>query len=85
LNRTTIRLIRSKNLNQNDFPSLRLPKSDRLLDDLNHQRVLRLIKRIFEYQATSGFYDNLHSNDKICGIGHYLELGKPFFKDELQP
>jgi hypothetical protein len=30
LNRTTIRLIRSKNLTQNDFPSLRLPKSDRL-------------------------------------------------------
>jgi hypothetical protein len=31
LNRTTIRLIRSKNLTHNDFPSLRLPKSDRLL------------------------------------------------------
>jgi hypothetical protein len=35
LNRSTIRLIRSKNLTQNDFPSLRLPKSDRLLAQSN--------------------------------------------------
>jgi hypothetical protein len=35
LNRNTIRLIRSKNLTQNDIPSLRFPKSDRLLEDLD--------------------------------------------------
>jgi hypothetical protein len=39
LNRPTIRLIRSKNLTQNDIPSLRFPKSDRLLASLARYQI----------------------------------------------
>jgi molybdate transport system ATP-binding protein len=51
------------------------------LDDLNRQRVLRLIERICESQTTSVIYVNHHADDKIRGISHYLELGKPLLKD----
>lgn len=50
------------------------------LDDLNRQRVLRLIERICQSSTTSVIYVNHHMDDKICGISHYLELGKPLFE-----
>ncbi len=40
LNRTTIRLKRTENLPQNGFPSLRSPKSNRLLDNTDIQCIL---------------------------------------------
>ncbi|MFQ3220408.1 MAG: molybdate transport system ATP-binding protein [Paraglaciecola sp.] len=49
------------------------------LDDLNRQRVLRLIERICESQTTSVIYVNHHPDDKICGINQYFELGQPLF------
>jgi hypothetical protein len=46
LNRTTIRLIRSKNLTQNDFLSLRLPQSDRLLEEHLHDAHQKALARL---------------------------------------
>ncbi|MFQ3235241.1 MAG: molybdate transport system ATP-binding protein, partial [Paraglaciecola sp.] len=53
------------------------------LDDLNRQRVLRLIERICESRTTSVIYVNHHPDDKIHGINHYKELGSRFIKSDV--
>jgi hypothetical protein len=49
LNRTTIRLIRSKILTQNDIPSLRFPKSDRLLGIAGFNGMRAVAKTILRF------------------------------------
>jgi hypothetical protein len=74
LNRTTIRLIRSKILTQNDIPSLRFPKSDRLLELVDWTgRILQDDKRGAIPETTPPILEQLNIDPK-----HWCYLSQNF-------